>query len=93
MTMMNITRRLSTSSPKTVVELFYDIVSPYTFIQFELLNRQKSQWQSMDLQLTPTSIKSIFMSAENAPPMMVPLKGLYLMQDLKNVTKFHKVNS
>lgn len=76
---------------RTTVQLFYDIISPYTYIQFELLTRQKGQWPSMSLQFTPVAIGPLMTGAGNAPPMMVPAKGVYMLSDLARLTDFHKV--
>lgn len=79
------------SGKKTTVQLFYDIISPYTYIQFELLTRQKAQWPSMSLKFTPVSIGTLMKEAGNAPPMMVPAKGVYMLGDLGRLSDFHKV--
>ena len=76
---------------RTTVQLFYDIISPYTYIQFELLTRQKAQWPSMELRFTPVAIAPLMTGAGNAPPMMVPAKAVYMVRDLRRLTKFHKV--
>ena len=76
---------------KTVVQLFFDIISPYTYIQFELLTRQRPNWQSMSLNFTPVAIGALMRNADNNPPMLVPAKAKYMMQDLSRLTKFHKV--
>ncbi|KAJ6223672.1 hypothetical protein RDWZM_002217 [Blomia tropicalis] len=91
--MSNLIRRSfsTSSSAKTKVELFYDIISPFTYIQFELLTRQRKQWPSMDLRFTPTTIVSIMSKSENMPPMMVPAKGKYMMKDLQRISQFHKI--
>ncbi|KAH9405163.1 Glutathione S-transferase kappa 1 [Tyrophagus putrescentiae] len=76
---------------RTTVQLFYDIISPYTYIQFELLTRQKAQWPSMELRFTPVAIAPLMTGAGNAPPMMVPAKAVYMVRDLRRLTKFHKI--
>ena len=92
---MLLTRTLASSASlpkKTVVQLFFDIISPYTYIQFELLIRQRAQWQSMSLKHTPVAIIGVMQSAGNKAPMLVPAKAMYMIQDLSRLTEFHKVS-
>lgn len=90
---MNITRRFASlaASQKTVVELFYDIISPYSFIQFELLARQKVNWNSMSLKYTPSLLGGVLKNANNPVPVQVPAKRVHLFEDMKRLSEFHKV--
>lgn len=85
-------RRLMSAKPsvKTSVILYYDIVSPYTYLQFELLNRQ-NHWHSMDLSYKPVLIGKLLQSSNNKPPMLCPAKGIHLFNDLSRLAEFHKV--
>lgn len=88
-----IIRRSLSSLPngKTLVELFYDIASPYTYLQTALLKRQEEHWKSMHLRLTPVSIANIFKESSNSPPALVPTKGKYLLWDLNAQANYYKV--
>lgn len=66
---------------RTKVELFYDVVSPYSWFGFEALCRYRPHWK-MDLILRPVFLGGIMKEAGNRPPMMVPSKGLYMQKDL-----------
>ena len=83
----------ASSSGKKVVQLFFDIISPYTYIQFELLTRNRPNWRSMSLKYTPVAISGVMKNSENKPPMLVPAKAIYMMKDLSRLTKFHNVNN
>nr|CAH0097993.1 unnamed protein product [Daphnia galeata] len=69
------------SSPRIKVEFFYDVVSPYTWLAFEVLCRYQSHWK-MDLVLRPFYLGGLMNATGNRPPMMVPKKGLYMHKDL-----------
>lgn len=86
-------RRLMCSKPavKTSVVLYYDIVSPFTYLQFELLNRQTDHWHSMDLSYKPALISKLMKASSNKPPMLCPAKGIHLIKDLARLAEFHKV--
>ena len=76
----------------TIVELFYDIISPFSRFQYELLMRQFGHhWKTMQLKMTPVMIREVFASAENMPPGMNPSKAIYLNRDLKRLSDFHQV--
>lgn len=81
----------SATSGKIKVELFYDIVSPFTYLQFELLTRQRPQWHKMDLSFVPVSIASVMKRAENHPPLVNEAKRKYMIKDLKRLAEFHHV--
>jgi len=77
------------SSRKTV-ELFYDVVSPYAWIGFELLHRYRSKW-NIDLVLKPFFLGGIMKGSENRPPMMVPAKGAYMIHDIERLRDFYQI--
>jgi len=88
-------RRFSTapaSGPnRTLVELFFDTISPYSYIQFELLTRQRRYWDRMQLKFTPIFLLDVFKDTDNSPPVLVPAKGRYLGQDMKRMAKFYEI--
>nr|KAF6319534.1 glutathione S-transferase kappa 1 [Myotis myotis] len=67
--------------PRTV-ELFYDVLSPYSWLGFEILCRYKNIW-NVDLQLRPTSIAGVMKNSGNKPPALLPLKAKYMTNDIK----------
>ncbi|XP_046918336.2 glutathione S-transferase kappa 1 [Dermatophagoides farinae] len=75
----------------TIVELFFDIISPFSRFQHELLMRQLGHWKSMQLKMTPVMIRDVFAAADNMPPGMNPSKAIYLNRDLKLLSDFHKI--
>ncbi|XP_055203113.1 glutathione S-transferase kappa 1 isoform X3 [Gorilla gorilla gorilla] len=69
------------SLPRTV-ELFYDVLSPYSWLGFEILCRYQNIW-NINLQLRPSLIAGIMKDSGNKPPGLLPRKGLYMANDLK----------
>ncbi|XP_070280169.1 glutathione S-transferase kappa 1 [Myotis yumanensis] len=67
--------------PRTV-ELFYDVLSPYSWLGFEILCRYKNIW-NVHLQLRPTFIAGVMKNSGNKPPALLPLKAKYLTNDIK----------
>lgn len=73
---------------RIAVNLYYDIISPASWFGFELLTRYSQVWSSMDLKLKPFLLAAIMKGSGNKPPMMVPNKGKYMMNDFKIMAKF-----
>ncbi|XP_052285382.1 glutathione S-transferase kappa 1-like isoform X2 [Dreissena polymorpha] len=75
---------------KKTVELFYDVVSPYTWFAFEVLCRYQDRW-NINLQLKPVFLGGIRKGADNPPPDLVSNRGLYLRKELKLLAKYFHV--
>lgn len=74
---------------KIVVELFYDIVSPYSWIAFEILCRYRSKWD-IDLQWRPFFLSAIMKETGNSPA-LISNKIAYMQNDLKRLSEYTKV--
>ncbi|XP_019570932.1 glutathione S-transferase kappa 1 [Rhinolophus sinicus] len=68
-------------APRTL-EFFYDVLSPYSWLGFEILCRYKNIW-NIHLQLRPSLIAGIMKDSGNKPPAMLPRKAKYLTNDIK----------
>jgi glutathione S-transferase kappa 1 len=79
------------SSKKVLVELFYDVVSPYSWVAFEMLCRYRPEWQSMALKLKPFSLGTVMKESGNNPPLMVPNKSKYMLKDLQRINDYYKI--
>nr|XP_025147514.1 glutathione S-transferase kappa 1 isoform X1 [Bubalus bubalis] len=75
--------------PRTL-ELFYDVLSPYSWLAFEVLCRYKNIW-NISLQLQPTLIGGIMRDSGNQPPAMLPRKAVYLRSDVRLLSQHHQV--
>lgn len=68
---------------KFVVELFYDVVSPYSYFAFEeLLRLQAGEWRDFieEVVLRPFFLGGVMQASGNKPPLTVPAKGRYMMR-------------
>ncbi|XP_076826682.1 glutathione S-transferase kappa 1-like isoform X1 [Brachyhypopomus gauderio] len=75
------------SSSRKVIELFYDVVSPYSWLGFEVLCRYRSVW-NIDLKLRPAFLGGVMNESGNRPPAMVPNKALYMNTDLTRLAHY-----
>ncbi|XP_061574411.1 glutathione S-transferase kappa 1-like [Cololabis saira] len=77
-------------SSKKVVELFYDVVSPYSWLGFEVMCRYRNVW-NIDLKLRPAFLGGVMQGSENKPPGLVPNKMMYMSEDLKRLANYFDV--
>ncbi|NXN92368.1 GSTK1 transferase, partial [Rhinopomastus cyanomelas] len=75
---------------RTVVELFYDVVSPYSWLGFEALCRYQHIW-NIDLHFRPAFLSGIMQATGNKPPAMLPKRGEYLLKDVRRMAKYYQV--
>lgn len=79
------------ASKRVVVELFYDVVSPYSWIGFELLCRYRNQWNSMALHLRPVLLGALMKASGNSAPLMVANKARYMVDDIRRLNDYYKI--
>ncbi|XP_063291209.1 glutathione S-transferase kappa 1 [Pelobates fuscus] len=77
-------------SQKKVLELFFDVISPYSWLGFEVLCRYKNIW-NVDLRLRPGLLGGIMHATGNRPPAMVPTKGAYMAKDMQRLSEYYQV--
>ncbi|XP_075965401.1 glutathione S-transferase kappa 1-like [Anarhichas minor] len=75
---------------KKVVELFYDVVSPYSWIGFEIMCRYRNVW-NIELKLRPAFLGGIMQGSGNKPPGLVPNKFQYMNKDLHRLSEYFDV--
>ncbi|XP_014803019.1 PREDICTED: glutathione S-transferase kappa 1 [Calidris pugnax] len=75
---------------RTLVELFYDVVSPYSWLGFEVLCRYQHIW-NIDLRLRPAFLGGIMQATGNKPPALLPKRGEYMLKDMKRMAKYYQV--
>uniref|UniRef100_A0A3Q3KY50 Glutathione S-transferase kappa n=1 Tax=Mastacembelus armatus TaxID=205130 RepID=A0A3Q3KY50_9TELE len=75
---------------KKVVELFYDVVSPYSWLGFEVMCRYRNLW-NIDLKLRPALLGGVMQGSDNKPPAMVQNKFLYMDKDLRRLAGYFDV--
>lgn len=75
---------------KKVIELFYDVVSPYSWLGFEVMCRYRNVW-NIDLKLRPAYLGGVMHGSGNRPPGLLPKKALYLTKDVSRVAQYFNV--
>ncbi|NXA29051.1 GSTK1 transferase, partial [Ibidorhyncha struthersii] len=75
---------------RTLVELFYDVVSPYSWLGFEVLCRYQHIW-NIDLRFRPAFLGGIMQATGNKPPAMLPKRAEYMLKDIKRMAKYYQV--
>ncbi len=63
------------------IELFYDVVSPYSRAAFTSLTRWAPIWQA-ELVLRPFFLAGALKATGNSPPALLPARGLYMARDI-----------
>ena len=74
------------SGPK--LTLFFDVISPFAYLAFYRATTGPLRAYTT---VVPVHIGGIFRSAENKPPITIPLKGKYIFHDLKRQAKMYHV--
>ncbi|NXS46553.1 GSTK1 transferase, partial [Balaeniceps rex] len=75
---------------RTLVELFYDVLSPYSWLGFEVLCRYQHIW-NIDLRFRPAFLGGIMQATGNKPPAMLPKRAEYMLKDIKRMAKYYQV--
>lgn len=78
------------SSSKKVIELFYDVVSPYSWLGFEIMCRYRNVW-NIELKFRPAYLGGVMQGSGNKPPGLVPNKFKYMGKDLQRLSKYFDV--
>jgi glutathione S-transferase kappa 1 len=64
------------------LSVFYDVISPYSYIAFKILQRYKPIWP-VEMKLRPVFLGGVMKLADNKPPGYHPLKMKHMMTDLQ----------
>lgn len=72
------------------IELFYDVISPYSFLAFEVLERYRARWD-LELVLRPAFLGGVMKAVGNVPPASLPARAPYLARDLQRKARYFAV--
>jgi len=75
------------------IALHFDVISPYSWIGFELLHRHNRLWNdpTIIVENKPTFLSGIMQGSGNKPPGVVPDKMKYMMYDMQRLNKFTQI--
>ena len=65
--------------PVKKITFYYDVVSPYSWIAFEVLTRYEGIWK-VPIDYTPFFLGGVMQTTGNVPPVSNPYKGNYLFK-------------
>jgi len=74
------------------VEFFYDVVSPFSLLAFEVFQRYCTlgKW-NITLHLRPVYLAGVMHLSGNKPPATLPLRAVYLQQDLTRLSSYFQI--
>ncbi|KAH9513585.1 Glutathione S-transferase kappa 1 [Bulinus truncatus] len=78
------------ANTKKTVELFYDVISAYSWFAFEVLCRYQHRW-NINLKLRPFFLGGIVKESGNKAPAVVPNKLIYMKKDLTSLADYFDV--
>ncbi|MCC7071698.1 MAG: DsbA family protein [Deltaproteobacteria bacterium] len=79
----------------TKLELFYDVVSPYSYLAavvLERYTRTPSPLWPLELVWRPAFLAGVFKAVGNTPPASLPQRASYLLQDIARLSRFFDVD-
>jgi glutathione S-transferase kappa 1 len=80
-----------TPAKKIKITLFFDAISPYTYLCWLSLMRYKKEW-NLALDVKPVFLGGIMQTTGNKPPAMLPSRALFMANDLKRSSALYGVN-
>ncbi|XP_016378902.1 glutathione S-transferase kappa 1-like isoform X4 [Sinocyclocheilus rhinocerous] len=78
------------SNSRRVVELFYDVISPYSWLAFEVLCCYRNVW-NIDLKFKPAFLGGVIYGSDSQPAVVNPSKLMYMVSDLKLASEYFGV--
>jgi glutathione S-transferase kappa 1 len=83
------------------VDFFFDVVSPYSFVAFEILQRYthasdgkpEGPWSARirDVRLRPMFLGGVMKETGNQPPAALPARGQHLVRDIERVSTHSEI--
>ncbi len=62
------------------IQFYYDLVSPFSYLGFCVLQRLSKQWQ-VSVEYVPISLAGLMNLSQNTPPGAIRLKAAYISKD------------
>lgn len=72
------------------VDFYYDIVSPYSWIAFEEIQKLRNALQ-LEINWLPFLLGGIMKATGNSAPFFLPARAPYLLKDIQRQARFHNL--
>lgn len=72
------------------IDFYYDIVSPYSFIAFEFLQKKQNAW-NLEINLCPFFLGGVMKATGNSAPFFLAARAPYLLKDIQRQAQFHNL--
>ncbi|GMT13157.1 hypothetical protein PFISCL1PPCAC_4454, partial [Pristionchus fissidentatus] len=83
--------QICTMSRNHIIKLYYDIISPYSFIGFETLLRYRVVWP-IDVVLKPICLGGLFKDVGNPPPVTTcDAKAVYMAKEVQMIARHYGI--
>ncbi len=73
------------------IEFAFDIVSPYSWLAYNIMERYRSIWD-VEVEYIPAFLGGVFAATRNSPPATLPARAPYLVRDLGRCGAYYDVN-
>eukprot|EP00164_Ancoracysta_twista_P001469 GFYU01001917.1.p1 GENE.GFYU01001917.1~~GFYU01001917.1.p1 ORF type:complete len:305 (+),score=84.62 GFYU01001917.1:95-1009(+) len=72
------------------LELYYDVVSPFSYLAHEVVTRYENIWD-LDVVRKPVFLGGIMKATGNQPPGMLPARAMHMLKDLRRNGAFYNL--
>jgi glutathione S-transferase kappa 1 len=72
------------------VHFYYDVVSPYSWLAFEVFMRFEKTW-NVELDLCPFYLGGVMQATGNKAPSLLPARAPYMLQDLMRQSEYFQI--
>ncbi|KAF9156524.1 Glutathione S-transferase kappa 1 [Actinomortierella ambigua] len=78
-------------APQSSITLYFDVVSPFSYLGYVLLQRYRKVWTNVKIDFKPMFLHGVMVGSKNQPPATVAAKGSYMFGDLMRISSISKI--
>lgn len=83
---------MSKISPKLPrIDFYFDVISPYSYIGFEILQKMHPQWKDVSIRYIPFFLGAVMKESGNRPPAMLPARSIMMFTDLQRTANYWNI--
>lgn len=72
------------------IHFYYDVVSPYSWLAFEVLTRFEASW-NLEIDLCPFYLGGVMQTTGNTAPSFLPARAPYMLKDLMRQSEYFQI--